>query len=165
MGFILALGWLIFTPLTIGIIVAGFKTIRENPYGLICCSPILLLFGGGVLGITNSFLLLLRSEGIAVYHDRIELLLSGIFSDRLKVREVLPFEKITRIGYGFYAPDPDEPETVPTLNVFIHGAWWDIRCRRILAYWMRGGDKDLLGHLLCRVVSKLAPKIEVGPEK
>lgn len=63
MGCLLALGWLVFTPLTIGMLVAGLKIIRENPFGLICCSPVLLLFGGGVLGITNTFLLLLRSEG------------------------------------------------------------------------------------------------------
>ena len=165
MGCVLALGWLVFAPLTVGMIVAGLKIIREKPFGLICCSPILLLFGAGVLGITNTFLLLLRSEGFAVYHDRIELLLSGLIRNRLDVREVLPFEKISRISFGFHAPDPDEPETVPTLNLFVKGSWWDIRCRRILAYWMRGKDKEILAHLLDTVVSKLAPKIECGPEK
>jgi hypothetical protein len=165
MGCVLALGWLIFTPLTIGMIMAGWKIIRERPSGLICSAPILLLFGAGVTGITNTFLLVLRSEGIAVYHDRIELLLSGVFGNRLKVWEVLPFEKITRISFGFYAPDPDEPETVPTLNLFVKGSWWDVRCRRILAYWMRGTDKEVLANLLNTVVSQLAPKIEVGPEE
>lgn len=165
MGCLLALGWLIFAPLTIGMVVGGLKIIDKQPFGLLWCSPILLLFGGGVLAITNTFLHLLRSEGIAIYEDRIELLLGGIFRSRLKVLESLPFEKIDRISFGFYGPDPDEPETVPTLNVFVKGVWWDVRCRRMLAYWMRGRDKELLFYLLEKVVSKLAPKIEVGQEK
>jgi hypothetical protein len=165
MGFLLALGWVIFTPLTVGMIVVGVKTIRTNHFGLVCCSPILLLFGGGVLGITNTFFLLLRSEGITVYHDRMELLLSGIFGHRLKVWEVLPFEKINRITFGFHAPDPSEPETVPTLNLFVKGSWWNTRSRRILAYWMRGRDKEVLSHLLSTVVSNLAPKVQVGSEE
>jgi hypothetical protein len=82
-----------------------------------------------------------------------------------KVWEVLPFEKISRISFGFHAPDPDEPETVPTLNLFVKGYRWDIRGRRMLAYWMKGRDKAVLFHLLDTVVSKVAPKIEVGPEK
>jgi len=42
---VLAIGWLIFTPLTVGMIVVGVMKVREKPFGLLCCSPILLLFG------------------------------------------------------------------------------------------------------------------------
>jgi len=35
----------------------------------------------------------------------------------------------------------------------------------MLAYWMKGKDQEVLFHLLDTIMSKLAPKIEVGPEE
>lgn len=156
---VLAVGWVSFTPLTVGIIVVGFNQVLERPIGLICCLPILLLFGAGVIGMTAMLLALRRSEGVAVYQDRIELLQSGLLGCRLTVKEVLPFGQIARMEFGWHAPDPEEPETVPTLNLFLKRG---IHHRRMLAYWMRGSDKKVLSDLLGMVVSKLAPQIVIG---
>lgn len=154
----LAIGWIVFAPLTVALFVGGLLKIPEMPSGLLC-APLLLLWGAGVYGISYAFVSLFRKEGFTVHSDRLDLLSSGVANVQLNVRETLPFGMIDRIEFGCYSHNGTNSETVVTLNVFLKRSWW--RNRRMLAYWMKSEDKKIIFRLLTDALSKMAAGIAI----